>query len=257
MPREADSATSAEEQKEDFSKRISSSTTADRRPVDDAFDDLESSLANHPGLDETPAVEPAHDVPAPADVAPAPAAPSPRTLPAGVSKMERIGLIAFVVLLVAGSIFFLTYSLNKLPEEQKYLTPGDLPIKGQRIEAVKIESYWREPVTSGPQAETVRRGTILLPVVELGLAGGPGAVRIFFRNSEGESVGDGVTRAVSGAATQTIAATAGFEDAGMFAAYRTGDTKPWFIEIHEGPSVNAAGDDFKKLFEIPISTHRR
>ena len=54
-----------------------------------------------------------------------------------------------------------------------------------------------------------------------------------------------------------IAATAGFEDLGMHAAYRTGQSKPWTIEVLEAPSESAANAEFKKLFEINISTDRR
>ncbi len=239
----------------DFSKRINSSTTVDRRPVDDAFDDLETSLASHPGLDEEAPPPTSEAVEADTEKASIP--PQVKILSSGLSKTERIGLIAFLVLLAAGLLFFLAYSVNKLPDEQKHLTSGDLPIKGGRLEAVKIESYWRAPLATGTTTENVRRGTLLLPVVELGVNGGPAAIRIFFRDSDGATVGDGVTRPVNGAATLTVAATAGFDDAGMFAAYRTGDSKPWFIEVYEGPSVDAAGSDFKKLFEIPISTRRR
>ena len=54
-----------------------------------------------------------------------------------------------------------------------------------------------------------------------------------------------------------IPATAGFDDIGMHAAYRTGGTKPWTVEIYEAPSENASGKEFTKLFETHISTDRR
>jgi hypothetical protein len=43
----------------------------------------------------------------------------------------------------------------------------------------------------------------------------------------------------------------------MHAAYRTGQSKPWTIQVLEGPSETAANAEFKKLFEINISTDRR
>jgi hypothetical protein len=54
-----------------------------------------------------------------------------------------------------------------------------------------------------------------------------------------------------------VASTAGFDDVGMHAAYRTGQTQAWSIEVREASSVTAANEEFKKLIEIPISTVRR
>lgn len=169
--------------------------------------------------------------------------------------MEKLGLAAFLVILLGGICFFFLNSFSQLPATQKILSPSDLPIRGQKISADKIRSYWREPDPG--KGETARRGTILIPVVELDVSGSPGAIRVFFRNSEKATVGDAVTRTVNGKSTLTIPATAGFDDAGLFAAYRTGETEAWTIEVFEGASENAAGSTFKKLFEMPISTQRR
>jgi hypothetical protein len=225
---------------------------------DETFDDLEPTPAENADLDAAPV----SDLPASAeldsekDPEQEPSASNPvRELANSLSKVERIGLIGFLALVLGGLLFFLAHSVNKMPEDPKPLDPADLPIAGKIISADKITSYWREPNVSA--GETARRGTLLLPVVELGVSGGPGAVRILFRDSEGAIVGDGVSRPVKGEGIVTIAATAGFDDQGMFAAYRTGETKPWKIEVLEGTSENASGTEFKKLFEIPISTQRR
>jgi len=266
------SRTSAGETADGFSNRITASTASD-----EAFEDLEDSPAGRsepgdaPDSAEATAIsgkiateggEKADTTASPAALEnddrpePAPSASSAvKEISKGLSSVERVGLVGFLALVVGGLLFFLAYSVNKMPEDQKPLMPGDLPIQGKIISADKISSYWREPDISG--GETVRRGTLLLPVVELGVSGGPGAVRVLFRDSDGAIVGDGVTRPVKGEGSVTIVATAGFDDQGMFAAYRTGETKPWKIEVFEGTSENAGGDDFKKLFEIPISTQRR
>ncbi|WAC20708.1 hypothetical protein OVA24_04850 [Luteolibacter sp. SL250] len=230
---------------------------------DEAFGDLDDSPDGDAEsgkevtrMDEEDTEDPSAPEEAAGSSAPAePVSTAVKELTKGLSKVERLGLVGFLALVVGGLLFFLAYSVNKIPENQKPLTPGDLPIPGKIISADKISSYWREPDISG--GETVRRGTLLLPVVELGVSGGPGAVRVLFRDSDGAIVGDGVTRPVRGDGTVTIAATAGFDDQGMFAAYRTGETKPWKIEVFEGTSESAPGSDFKKLFEIPISTQRR
>lgn len=175
----------------------------------------------------------------------------------GLSRFERIGLIALAVLLVmvAGGIF--VFSLNRLPTESKRAQANDFPIKGALLTISSASSYWRAPITEGPDADTFRRETQLLPVLEMAVSGGPAAIRVLFRNDDHVVVGDAVTRTVRSGGTVKIAATAGFDDIGMHAAYRTGESKPWTIEVFEAPSEETTGKDFKKLFEINISTDRR
>lgn len=247
------------------SKRSGKSPSSDRKPVIDAFDELEATLASHPDASEPSAPPEAEkeEVPAPADEStpspvpgetPAPPVPSPAPEPSkGLSKVEKISLLAFLALFAAIGVFFFLNSISKMPEEVKPLTPRDFPIKGAGFEASGFNSYWRDPVDS----DTVRRGTIIIPVVEIGVKGGPAAVRVFFRNSDGVTVGDAVTRPVNGETTLVLPATAGFEEPGQHAAYRAGDMKTWSVEVFEGPSADAPGRDFKKLFEIPISSNLR
>lgn len=175
----------------------------------------------------------------------------------GLSKVERIGLISLLVILLLGGGAIFLISLNRLPSEAEKASANDFPIKGSQFTITSATSYWRAPITDGPGADTFRRDTQLLPVLEFAVTGGQGAVRVLFRNDERTVVGDAVTRPVSGSMTMKIPATAGFDDLGMHAAYRTGESKPWTIEVYEAPSENAAGKDFKKLFEMNISAVRR
>jgi hypothetical protein len=174
-----------------------------------------------------------------------------------LSRIERIGLIALLSLLVAGGLATIMFSLIRLPTESARVKTNDFPIRGAMVEVGSAISYWRAPITDGSSPEIVRRGTKLLPVLELQIGGGSGAVRILFRDENRTAVGDAVTHAVRGAGTLIIPATAGFDDFGMHAAYRTGGSKPWTIEVFEAASETAAGKDFKTLFEMNISTDRR
>lgn len=174
-----------------------------------------------------------------------------------LTQLERIGLILLLVLLAVGGMATLVFSIKRLPTEAARAKATDFPIKGSRITVESAGSYWREPITDGSSPETVRRGTKLLPVIELKVSEGSGAIRVLFRNDERSVEGDAVTRTVHGPGMLVIPATAGFDDLGMHAAYRTGGSKPWTIEVYEAASENAAGKDFKKLFEINISTDRR
>jgi len=259
---------------------ISKTPAPPPRKVEDAFDDLDASDEAPPSKvspkpsakQKAPEPSPSKpepesaaivSEPAPTEAAPAESeekedeatptvAPAPILPKVSVSKVEKIALISVLAILALGSIFFILNSVYKIPEKHVWLKEGDFPIKGKSLEAVKAHTYWRTPA-----AGEGRIGTALLPVIELDLTGGPAAVRVFFRNAKGESAGDAFTKSISGSANLKIAGTAGFEDLGMHAAYRTTDTERWIVEVYEGPSIDAPIDTFKKLFELPISTDRR
>lgn len=247
------------------------------RKMEDAFEDLED-----PGDWDQPEPPPASEdgvktkespaaispEPAPAEEAapavdeetsaeaPKPdAAPSPPRVTA-LSKLELIGLGLLLAMLLGVGIFFYAQSLNRLPKDNIYASEADFPIRGDKVEVVKAESYWRAPVTDGPQADVVRRGTRLIPVIELQVKG-RGAVRVFFRDDMGELVGDGVSLPITGDGQLKVAATAGFDDLGLYAAYRAGEGKPWTIEVFEASSVNAMSSELKKLFKMSLSSVRK
>jgi hypothetical protein len=174
-----------------------------------------------------------------------------------LSLLERLGLGLLLLLLLmgAGVIFFNT--IHRLPTNDARLKANHFPITGQHLSIQSANSYWRAPIAEGENAETFRRETQLLPVVNLISSGGPAAVRVFFRNSDGDLIGDAVTRLLKAGTPLQVAATAGFDDIGMHAAYRTGQSKPWIVQVYEAPSENSAVSDFKQLFEMNISTDRR
>jgi hypothetical protein len=174
----------------------------------------------------------------------------------GLSAVERIGLALLVLLLLAGGAVILVFSNKHLPREAQRAKANDFPIKGQHLTVDSAVSYWREPITTGNDRDSVRRGTQLLPVLEITAHGGPAAVRVYFRNEDHAVIGDAVTKTVRDGTPMPIPATAGFDDLGMHAAYRTGESKPWIIEVFEAPSENAPGNSFRKLFEMNISTDR-
>ena len=190
------------------------------------------------------------------EAAGAPVAPGSVIPRLELAKAERIGLIALVAVLVIGAAAIVLVSRSLLPGGPERVGNHDFPVKGSHVSVTAATSYWRVPITEGPNQDTVRRGTALLPVLELSLAGGPAGIRVLFRNEEREVIGDAVTlTARSG--TMVIPATAGFDDIGMHAAYRAGESKPWTIEVFEAPAATASGREFQKLFEMIIATDRR
>jgi hypothetical protein len=203
-----------------------------------------------PVLEETPAapaMEPAEEAPA----APAmePVAESAGSFPLG--KGEKTVLALLALLLLAAAIAFVVISADRLPSDQSLSSKTDFPLKGERVGVQQVTTFWRPP----GERDTARRDTKLLPVLVVHTEGGPAALRVFFRSAQGEVIGDPVTRSVSSGETE-FAATAGFDTDGMLAAYRTGESKPWKIEVYEAASVDSPRQQFKKLFEIPISSDR-
>ena len=175
----------------------------------------------------------------------------------GLSKVERIGLAGLLgVLLIGGGVVYFK-AIHRLPAGAGRLLENDFPVKGAHLTIASADTYWRAPITDGAYVETVRRGTQLVPVVDLTVKSGPAAVRVFFRNSDGDVIGDAVTRTIHAGASLEVAATAGFEDVGMHAAYRTGQSEPWSVQVYEAPSEDTPGPAFKKLFEMNVSTDLR
>ena len=174
-----------------------------------------------------------------------------------LSPLERIGILLLVVmLLLVGTVAYM-FSLHRLASETTKIESLNFPIKGKQIVINSATGYWRTPVITGPSQDVCRRGTQFLPVVELNTSSDSAVVRVIFRDDGHNIVGDPITRVFSGKETVTIAATAGFEDTGMFAAYRTGGSKSWTIEVLEAPSVNSESADCNKLFEMNVSTTLR
>jgi hypothetical protein len=194
-----------------------------------------------------------------------PKAPKAAASPARVSltpalkfnKFEKFGVVLLVVALVAVLAAVLYFSASRLPTETIGSKSPKFPIKGDLVLVQSATSYWRDVIASGPDADVVRRGTRLLPVLELTCKGGPAVVRVIFRDEYGVSMGDTINRSVADGGLLVIPATAGFEEIGIHAAYRTGDSKPWKIEVYEGEAGSDSANGFRKLFEMDISSERR
>ena len=184
-------------------------------------------------------------------------APSVERRLSDYSMLEKFGMTALVIALLAVLTGVFIYSSTRLPVESLSSRKLKFPISGKHVTILAAKTYWRHVVQSGPEADVVRRGTRMLPILELSCTGGPGVLRVLFRDENGDSVGDTITRQVSVEGKITMASTAGFDDVGMHAAYRTGESKPWKIEVYEGGAANVPGDGFIKLFEMDISTERR
>ncbi|MFT3991895.1 MAG: hypothetical protein QM680_10850 [Luteolibacter sp.] len=169
------------------------------------------------------------------------------------SKLEKTGLISLLVLLIGALTFVVGFSISRLPSEQKLIGDDQFPVRGKTLTIQNAETFWRAPVTTGNHPDRVRLGTELIPVLTLKVQTQGSSLRVLFRDADGNIAGDGISRSISSSGTVEIAASVGFTDRGMHAAYRAGEGKPWKVEVYEGPSANAESGEFKKIFETHIS----
>ncbi len=174
-----------------------------------------------------------------------------------LSKVERVGIVALAVFLVALGIGAYVFSLSRLPSQSLYTDEVDFPVKGARVTVTDATSYWRAPVLDGATPDVVRRGTVVIPIVEVTTSSGNGAIRAVFRDQDRKTIGDSITRQARPGVVLKIASTAGFEDSGTHAAYRAGGGRPWTVEILEAPSADSPSTEFKRLFLMNLSTATR
>jgi hypothetical protein len=190
-----------------------------------------------------------------------------RTFRRGLNRREVIGLAAFAFVMIAVALWVITRFFSQLPFKSEFIEKPDFPVKGEYAVLEAAEGFWREPVRSGPDRDVARREVVMIPALEIKLArdgSAAGALRIIFRNSDGESIGDPITRSFSGGSFDAsgspsleFPSTDGFLEMGSFNAYRTGKDNPWRAEILEGPSVDAPASSFKPLTPVPLFPLRR
>jgi hypothetical protein len=171
-----------------------------------------------------------------------------------LSRLEKIAITALCAILALGAILTVIHFYSRVPTRPLVAEEIDFPVSGKIIVITAADTYWRKPVMTGENADVVRRGTQLIPVLNMDIQSKSGVIRVFFRNEDGTVVGDGITRTVGGGSEVAVAATAGFDDVGMHTAYRTGDSKRWIVQVFEGPSATAPREKFRKVLETEVST---
>lgn len=171
-----------------------------------------------------------------------------------LNAVEKIAISSLFIALALGATLTIIHFSNAVPTRPLIAKKIDYPVTGEIVEIRAASTYWRAPVTTGENTDVVRRNTKLIPVLKLNLSSKSGAIRVFFCNEDGLVIGDGISRAVTGETEVSIAATAGFDDVGMLAAYRTGDSRPWVVQVFEGSDATAPREKFRMILETEIST---
>ena len=181
----------------------------------------------------------------------------PSSFVGGLSKAEKLVILALIGILALGAILTVMHFSSRVPTRSILSEKPDLPAVGKLVTITDIGSFWREPITTGDERDIVRRGTKLIPVVRLKLEAKSAVIRVFFRNEDGNVIGDPINRLIEGNAEVSIPATAGFDDIGMHAAYRTGESMPWTVQILEAKDSSLSIDKFNLVLEAEISTDIR
>jgi len=218
-------------------------------------------------LDEDSATAPAGLPPAPttAPTAPAPA-DSPATGTIRPSRSEKFALGGFAALLLAAATWMLLMLAHNVPTTDADDLSVRFPVAGKCATLARVETFWRHPVTTGNSPDRFRHGARLLPVARIALdpASGSGALRVFFRDENGETIGDPTTLTFlngrfpdSDSALIDVVATDGFRDEATYAAYRAGHSATWMLVLLEAPTAAAPAREFHPLLDVPISPERR
>jgi hypothetical protein len=172
--------------------------------------------------------------------------------------------LALLLLLVA--VWVVRMLAAHVPTMNSAELGANYPHAGTHATLAGVQTHWRAPVSSGPNKDRFRQGALLLPVARITLAqrSGSGALRVFFRDSNGEIVGDPTTVAFADGRFATtnsevieIVATDGFRQEGLHAAYVAGQGGAWMLEMREAATVDAGAGAFTVLLETPISPQRR
>jgi len=195
----------------------------------------------------SPAVEP---VPTEKTEEPTKSPGSPGTWLADLSITEKVSLLILIACLAGAALWGLSSYSKEAPQGELITFDEDFPIKGDKITAAAVETWWRKPVRSGDNAD---RGVIieanLIPCARIKLQdSGSATLQITFRNGKRDLIGDPITLEVAGGKfirtgsdEITINSTSGFSSPSDLNAYTNGDIDPWSLVIEE--SGDSSDDD--------------
>jgi len=240
-------------------------------------DDLDpgEAVESSPPKQQSPGPEPARTAPAapappPEDILgdlgdnlPPPTAPSQKTASAASSQSRRVriketkmedqpttmvektfigGLLAsFLGLAIWGVAAYLDTAPNGELTEYK----EDFPIRGESVTVENVETWWREPVRDGEDADigvVVEAG--LIPCASIKISDSSSTnLQVSFRDGENKLIGDIINLSVRDGQFEknnsneiSVNATAGFNNPTTINPYINQDIKPWTLAIVEGGS---------------------
>jgi len=171
-----------------------------------------------------------------------------------LSTIEKVSLTVLCLILLIAAFLGLAYFDEQIPTRPLYPTAEKFPKSGQFLDITSLGTYWRKPIEAGENRDAVKLGTVLIPVLNIGLKPKQDCgILVLFRDEQGKIIGDQITRSVNKDTELNIAATAGMLDLGMFQAYQLNDELAWSVEILEAKSTDVAVDEFVKVYETKIA----
>lgn len=164
-----------------------------------------------------------------------------------LSYLEKWTLVILFALMIASAIWGSIWlsGRNAAINEDKKLV---LPLAGHFTRVNSVKTFW----VTGNQGR-------ILPAIELQMqsVGKKGSVlRFFFRNEEGDIVGDTKTLPCGDSQQVRVVSTAGFSRESSFQAYQIEEGNSWKVEVLEAHDADAPRSDFRSLFKVPISAQR-
>ena len=179
---------------------------------------------------------------------------------AGLSIVEKASLLILIACLAGAAIWGISSYHKEAPQGELITFDEDFPVKGTKITAAEVETWWREPIRSGENAD---RGVVidanLIPCARIKLQdSGSATLQITFRNGKRDLVGDPITLEVEGGKFSrtgsdeiTINSTSGFASTSDLNAYTNGDIDPWSVVIEESGDSSDGDEAFLRVRIVP------
>ena len=178
-----------------------------------------------------------------------------------LQTIEKITLTLLALALIGAAAWGCIWlnGKNKMAHQSESI---QLPAKGQYTTITQLTTTWLSP----KQKLGVNMNAVVVPSVHITLDPnnrGEGALRLYFQNSNKESIGDTITIPFSngkfsnGSNSIEAIASDGFHQEGLFYAYQVENTTPWRIRILEAPSASSPGSEFTEIVNAPVSTKRQ
>ncbi len=185
----------------------------------------------------------------------------------GLSLLEKATLTILATALLGLAIYSYTWLYKKnLTSEEAALS---LPIKGDYITISDFSTYW---------ADGTGKSTEILPVANITLdqeANSSGALRVYFRNTENNIMGDPTTLSISKGKfidtrahnitvkddgyTVEVISSDGFDQEADFSAYVLDKHMAWSVSVFEADQASASGREFEEheVIHINIDAKRK
>ncbi|MBT8043742.1 MAG: hypothetical protein KJO79_02225, partial [Verrucomicrobiae bacterium] len=178
----------------------------------------------------------------------------------GLKPAEKITLSAIALLFIGMTVWGIIW-LKQKNNDAVAKDELELPVEGQFATITEFESFWQSPGDS----PGIKLGAVVVPAanITLGEGSSSGALRVYFRNSKKDSIGDPITIAFKDGTFSNdsksieVSATDGFHLKGDFHAYQMDSSMAWEVEVLEAENSMVAGSGFKSIIKTTLSPAMR